>query len=179
MASIRRRHNRESFRAWHERKVGEREQRERQMDYGWFLFSCVLSFHYFSQRLLAQDDSSRRCQAPASLKSWTVSAADKDVVVHVPNGRLARGRVEQCIIRLAPAIEVRHIHQAPASRQSRTIGTPEKSVVVQIPQCCLMRADVLKNVVRFAVAIKVDWIRRRYWTSLRAVSSTGVGLELE
>src|SRR5437764_342466 len=98
MACIRRRDNRESFQAWHKRKVGECEQRERQMDYIGFSFRVFCPFHYFSERLLAQDGSSRRCQAPASRKRRSVSAADKDVVVHVPNGRLARGRVEQCII---------------------------------------------------------------------------------
>ena len=47
MASIRRRDNRESFRAWHKRKVGEREQRERQMDYIGFCFRVFCPFIIF------------------------------------------------------------------------------------------------------------------------------------
>src|SRR5436190_8269524 len=142
MASIRRRHNRESFRAWHERKVGEREQRERQMDYGWFLFSCVLSVHYFSQRLLAQDDASRRCQAPATRQSWTEDAASKNVVVHVPQRCLTRACVIKQVIGLTVSIEIGSSDQLIATRNGRPKATSGECNPRQIPDRKLTRARI-------------------------------------
>ena len=46
-------------------------------------------------------------QAPASGQSWTVSIADPNIVVHIPNCRLPRACVKKKEIGLRVTIEIR------------------------------------------------------------------------
>src|SRR5947208_15846774 len=94
-------------------------------------------------------------QAPAGRKSRTISTADKDGVVHVPNRRLAVARLVKDIVWLAIAVKVTCRHQFPAAGESRTVGTSDKYHAGQIPDRRLARAAVKQCVIRVAVAIKI------------------------
>src|SRR5207253_210128 len=71
-----------------------------------------------SQAVFAFSFALERDQAPASRRAWTKGAADKNVVIEVPDGRSLRRRVVERIIGLAVAIKVRHAHDGPADRKS-------------------------------------------------------------
>ena len=102
----------------------------------------------------------RRHQCPASGRRRTVGAADKRDSIdsrEIPDRRLARTGVEECIIWAAVAIEICRIYYSPANRQSRSGGPADKNVVIQIPHGRLARARIVKQVIRFAVPIEVGW----------------------
>ena len=53
----------------------------------------------------------RRCQAPASRQGRPVDTADKDVVVHVPNGGLTRVEIIKQNIGAAVTVEIGRSHK--------------------------------------------------------------------
>src|SRR5438128_12556347 len=90
----------------------------------------------------ATNSQLKRYQAPAGRKSRTISTADKDGVVHVPNRRLAVARLVKDIVWFAIAVKVTCRHQFPAAGESRTVGTSDKCHAEQIPDRRLARAGV-------------------------------------
>src|SRR6266513_609982 len=72
-----------------------------------------------SYPVFASSCSLGRDQAPVSRQAWTIGAADKNVVIEVPNGRsLHRGAVER-IIGLAVPVEVGRSDQSIAAYNAR------------------------------------------------------------
>src|SRR5206468_93555 len=94
-------------------------------------------------------------QAPAGRKGRTVSAADKDVVVHVPNGGLTRVGVVEHIIWFATTVEVGCCHQFPASRKRWAVRAADENVVVEIPDRCLAGSGFIKHIIRLATTVEV------------------------
>src|SRR5205809_109631 len=84
-----------------------------------------------------------RDQAPVRRQAWTIGAADKSIVIEVPDGRLLHRGVVERIIGLAVPVEVRHAHDGPADRKSGAVQTGAENVVgrrFKIPYRRLSRA---------------------------------------
>ena len=74
-------------------------------------------------------------QCPAGWKWWSVRSIDENVIVEIPDRRLARRVVEQRVIGMAITVEVCYVNQRPAAYiwQRRTEGAAQVDVVIQIP----------------------------------------------
>jgi hypothetical protein len=97
-------------------------------------------------------------QVPARRKSRPVSAADKNVVVHVPDRRLARVKVEEHIVWLGIAVEIRHILKGPGRRKSRAISAADKNVIVHVPNRSLvlrLHPSVEQHIVWLGIAVEI------------------------
>ena len=88
-------------------------------------------------------------------KRGTVSAADKDIVVYVPEHRLARARPVKHIVWLGIAVKIAHRHQCPAAGQGRAVSAADKDIVVHVPDHRLPRAPVVEHEIWFAVVVEV------------------------
>jgi len=78
----------------------------------------------------------------------------------IPNRRVARTGVEQCVIGFAVTIEIRDIYDIPANRESRTVRAAEKNVVVHVPHRRLASASLIGHIVWFAIVVEVtSWCR--------------------
>ena len=88
-------------------------------------------------------------------KSRTKLAADKHVVVHVPNRSLAGASPVKHIIRLAVAVKIRGRNERPAAGQGRAKEAADKRAPGEIPDCRLLRTGVEQRVVEVAVTIEI------------------------
>src|SRR5438876_12115879 len=68
--------------------------------------------------------------------------------------------MEQPIIRMTVAIEIRRASQPPTGRKCRAEHAANKSVIIQIPDRCLTRRRIADHKVRMAVAVKVSYYSR-------------------
>src|SRR5439155_417079 len=96
-----------------------------------------------------------RDQAPVSRQSWTEGAADKNIVIEVPNRYLpSSGRIQH-IIGLTVRVEIAHCYKIPTVRKTRSEGDANKDCSRQIPDCRLVGGRVEKQVIGPAVSIEV------------------------
>src|SRR5205814_1260921 len=84
---------------------------------------------------------------PVNGQRWTIGAADKSIVIEIPNTCLPCGRSIKDIIGLTIAIKVRHTNYTPTNRKSGSTGAGDKSIVVQVPdrRACRPRCFYLKR----------------------------------
>ena len=68
--------------------------------------------------------------SPVNGQSWSEGAADKSIVIEVPNRGLARAGVVKHIIGLTVRVEIAHCYQIPTARKSWTKGAADKNVVI-------------------------------------------------
>src|SRR5205807_5750341 len=62
-------------------------------------------------------------QGPAGRKSWAESAADENVVIHIPDRCLSRPSVVKHVVRLPVPVKVGCRHQRPASGNGRPVSS--------------------------------------------------------
>src|SRR5262245_43459596 len=108
-------------------------------------------------------------QTPAGRKGRTVGAADKNVVVHVPNGAVTRGGVVENISRFATTVTIGCSHQFPAGGKRWTVRAAYEGVVVHVPNGALTRGGVVEHIIRVAITVKVGCSHqcppgRKRWT---------------
>ena len=97
-----------------------------------------------------------RSRSPVHRKSRAKLAADKDVVVHVPDRRLLRAKVEEHKVRVPVAVEIAHRYHEPARRKSRAKGAADKDVVVHVPDPRLLKTSPpLEHKVWVSVAVEI------------------------
>src|SRR5438874_1761940 len=96
-----------------------------------------------------------RDQAPVSRQAWTKGAADKNIVIEVPNRYLPSSGSIQHIIGLTVRVEIAHCYKIPTVRKTRSEGDANKDCSRQIPDCRLVGGRVEKQVIGPAVSIEV------------------------
>src|SRR5262249_48058112 len=92
-------------------------------------------------------------------QSWTKPAADKNVVIEVPNRCLPISWSIQHIIRLTDRVEIDHCYKIPIKkkigRKTRAVGAANKARSRQVPDCRLAGAGIEEQVIGPAVTIEV------------------------
>src|SRR5213079_271813 len=83
-----------------------------------------------SYPVLASSFALGRDQAPVSRQAWTIGAADKNVVIEVPNRCLVCNSIVERIIGLAVPVEVCNTDHVPVSWKGWTIGAADKNGVI-------------------------------------------------
>src|SRR6266478_9259541 len=81
-------------------------------------------------------------QAPAGRKCRAEHAANKNVVIQIPDRRLTRAGIVKEIVWLPVAVKVGCTYQGPATGHSRPEDAANENVVVQIPDGGLARRGV-------------------------------------
>ena len=72
-------------------------------------------------------------------EDWSVGAADKYVVVQIPDGCLPHARSVKEIIGLGVAVEIARPLKLPCARNGGPVSAADKHVVIQIPNRGLAR----------------------------------------
>src|SRR5438093_409501 len=106
---------------------------------------------------------------PAGRKSWTVRAADENVVVQIPDRCLTRAGVLKYIIRFSVAVKIGYPDQCITTCNRRCGRAADANVVVQIPDRRLARSGIEQGIICMTVAIKIRHRRylpagRKSWT---------------
>src|SRR6059058_3889606 len=108
-----------------------------------------------SQAVFAFSFALGRDQAPVSRQAWTKGAADKNVVIEIPNPCLVCNSIEERIIGFVIAIEVRRTDHVPVSWKSWPEFASDERGAGQIPDCRLTSAGIEKQIIGFVIAIEV------------------------
>src|SRR5213595_376722 len=108
-----------------------------------------------SYPVLASSFALGRDQAPVSRQAWTIGAADKNVVIEVPNRCLVCNSIVEHIIGLTVRVEIAHCYKVPTVRKTWAKGAANKARSRQIPDCRLVGGRVEKQVIGPAVSIEV------------------------
>src|SRR5207253_7648911 len=122
-----------------------------------------------SQAVFASSFALGRDQAPVSRQAWTKGAADKNVVIEVPNPCLVCNSIEERIIGLAVPVEVGRSDQTIAAYNGRPECASDERGAGQIPDCRLTGAGIEKQIIGFVIAIEVRHadhspVNRQSWT---------------
>ncbi len=93
-----------------------------------------------------------------SRKSRPVGAADKNIVVEIPDRCPASARIEKHVVRFPVAVKIGGRQQCPTAGQGWAIGTADKRNSREIPDCRLPRTSIEQRVIEVAVKIKIRHI---------------------
>src|SRR5262249_55654497 len=70
-------------------------------------------------------------------KTWAVRAADKNVVVHVPDRCLLRARIVKDVIGLAVPVKIADPHESPSAGNGRPPSATNKGWPRQVEDSCI------------------------------------------
>jgi len=99
-----------------------------------------------------------------------------NVLVQIPQSRLARSGVKQQVIWMTVAIKICYARHSPKSRKSRAVRGANQHIVFQVPLYRLPRAPIVEKIIGPPVVVKVSWCwcwgRNYYLAYLRKVTTT-------
>src|SRR4029077_18835879 len=85
--------------------------------------------------------------SPVNGQSWTKGAADKNIVIEVPNRCSPKARTIKHVIGLTVRVEIAHCYKSPTVRKTRAVGAANKGRPRQIPDCRLVAGRDRQSVV--------------------------------